>query len=258
MQFLKITKKESFIIVEMQRAKVNAINLQMVNELRAVFKETEADEGIQGMILMGLPSVFSAGLDLVELYSYDKEKMREFFIAFGSMHVEMVKFPKPLICGITGHSPAGGTVIAITADHRIMAEGEKYGIGLNELAVNVQISTNLINGYAFWLGQSQAYKNVMAGRLLSPKEALAQGLVDEVVPMDEILERAEERMEQYLEANNGILLNTKAKLRKPWIDSFVNEAIGLEELAQAEAVWWSPEVRQRMQMFIHFLKNRKK
>lgn len=258
MQFLKITKKENYAIIAMQRPKVNAINFQMVEELRTVFKDMDADEAIRGVILMGMPHVFSAGLDLVELYGYDKDKMREFFIAFGSMHVEMVKFSKPFICGVTGHSPAGGTVIAIAADHRIMAEGEQFGIGLNEVAVNVQITTNLIRGYSFWLGESQAYKNVMAGKLLSPNEALKQGLVDEVVPVEQVLASAEERMEQYLEANYDIIRNTKAKLRKPWMEDFADDELAEEELAQAEAIWWSPEVRKRMEMFIYMLKNRKK
>ncbi len=54
---------------------------------------------------------------------------------FGSMYNELAKFPKILICAITGHSPAGGTVLAIQADYRIMADGPKYTIGLNEVAV---------------------------------------------------------------------------------------------------------------------------
>jgi len=60
----------------------------------------------------------------------------------------------------------------------------------------------------------------MAGKLLNKQEALRDGLVDEVVPMEEVLPRAEKRMKKYLQANSDILFNTKAKLRKEWLDKF--------------------------------------
>jgi len=195
---------------------------------------------------------------LIELYDYDEAKMKEFFISFGTMHVELVKFSKPFICAITGHSPAGGTVVAITSDYRIMAEGEKYTMGLNELAVNVQISTNLIHSYGVWLGQSKAYRHIMAGKLLNNEESLRDGLVDEVVPMEEVLPRAEKRMKKYLQANPDILKNTKANLRREWIQALENNPDAEAELKLVQEVWWSPDVRMRMQMFKVMMANKKK
>lgn len=258
MQYINISQKEDYVIVHMNRAKVNAINFQMVNEIRETFKKLQKDDKVKGVILTGFPGVFSAGLDLIELYDYDEEKTLEFFKAFGMMHIEMVKFPKPFICAVTGHSPAGGTVLAITADYRIMAEGEKYTLGLNEVAVNVQISNNFIYSYSVWLGHSKAYRHILAGKLLNNQEALTDGLVDEVVPMEEVLPRAEKIMKKYLEANTDILINTKAKLRKDWWEKIdANDATAQEELAQVQAVWWSPDVRMRMQMFKAMLKAKK-
>lgn len=160
MSFLNIENKGKYVIVQMNRPKVNAINFDFVNEFRATFQSLEKNDEVEGVILTGLPGVFSAGLDLFELYDYDRAKMTEFFIAFGRMHLELVRFTKPFICAITGHSPAGGTVIAVAADYRVMADNEKFSIGLNEVAVNIQISDNLIHAYAFWLGQNAAYRNI--------------------------------------------------------------------------------------------------
>lgn len=247
MDYIEIEKKSEYVIITMNRPKVNAINHQMVNEIRSTFKAMQEDDSVNGVILTGLTGVFSAGLDLIELYDYDEAKMREFFIDFGSMYVELAKFTKPFICAITGHSPAGGTVIAIAADYRVMAEGEKYGIGLNEVAVNVQISTNLIEAYSFWLGKSLAYRYVLEGKLLNNKEALDARLVDEVVPMEEVLSKAESRMKHYLQADRNIWLNTKTKLRGEWLEKLDEQ--NEEELVEALTIWWSPEVRMKMQMF---------
>jgi 3,2-trans-enoyl-CoA isomerase len=247
MDYLEIEKKGEYAIVTMNRAKVNAVNFQMVNEIRSTFKAMQEDDSVSGVILTGRTGVFSAGLDLIELYDYDEVKIREFFIAFGLMYVELAKFTKPFICAITGHSPAGGTVIAIAADYRVMAAGEKYGIGLNEVAVNVQITTNLIEAYSFWLGKSLAYRYILEGKLLNTKEALEARLVDEVVPMEEVLPKAEARMKHYLQADRNIWLNTKTKLRGEWLEKLKEQSE--EELDEALKVWWSPEVRMKMQMF---------
>jgi len=257
MEFLKFDKKEDYVILQLNRPKVNAINLQMSEEMRKAFRELDADDSVKGVILTGFPGVFSAGLDLIELYEYDEATMKEFFVSFGMLHVEMVKFSKPLICAITGHSPAGGTVLAITADYRIMAEGEKFSLGLNEVAVNMQITSNLIYSYGIWLGQSKAYKHIMAGKLLNNEEALRDGLVDEVVPIEEILPRAEKKMQQYLQATPDILKNTKAHLRREWIHVLENNPKSEEDLQLIQDVWWSPDVRMRMQMFKAMLASRK-
>ncbi len=247
MEYLEIEKKDQYAIVTMNRPKVNAINFQMVNEIRSTFKSMQEDDSVDGVILTGRTGVFSAGLDLIELYDYDEAKIRDFFTAFGLMYVELARFSKPFICAITGHSPAGGTVIAIAADYRVMADGEKFGIGLNEVAVNVQISTNLIEAYSFWLGKSLAYRYILEGKLLNNQEALAANLVDEVVAMEDVLPKAEERMKHYLRADRNIWLNTKTKLRNEWLEK-LNEH-NEDELNEALSVWWSPEVRMKMQMF---------
>jgi 3,2-trans-enoyl-CoA isomerase len=256
MQYINTTRKNDYAIVQMQRGKVNALNHDMVEEIRATFKQLADDESVRGVIITGIPNIFSAGLDLIELYDYDKDKMKDFFISFGSMHLELAFFKKPLIAAINGHSPAGGTVIAIAADYRIMAEGEKFTMGLNEVAVNIQITHNLIEAYAFWIGRGNAHRYVLEGKLLNGQEAFACGLVQELCPGDEVLSRAEQKMKHYLKADNNILINTKTKLRKTWFDSLQLEAsVDLEESTR---VWWSPEVRTKMKMYVDFLANKNK
>jgi len=255
MKFLSIQNKGEYVIVQMQRPKVNAINFDFVKEFRSTFQALEADKNVRGVILTGLSGVFSAGLDVVELYEYDETTMTEFFTAFSRMHVELVQFSKPFICAITGHSPAGGTVIAVAADYRVMADNEKFSIGLNEVAVNIQISDNLIEAYSFWLGRNAAYRNILEGNLLNPQAALAGGLVDEVVPLEQVLAKAETKMQHYLKAEPSILLNTKAKLRKNW---WANLKEDEDELRITNEIWWSPTVRTKMKGLINYIKNRKK
>jgi len=256
MNTLEVTYKDEYAIVQMNRGKVNVINFEMVQELRTIFKTLENKAEVKGVILTGQPHYFSAGLDLIELFQYDKPQMKDFFISFGALYLELVQFKKPFISAITGHSPAGGCVLAVASDNRYMADGEKYVIGLNEVAVNIQISQNLTEVYAFWMGDGLASRYIMEGKLLSAKEALAAGLVDELVPLEHVLARAEKQMRHYLKADQEILINTKAKVRKHLLDKLdLNTENALKE---ANELWWKPEIRVKMKAYVESFSSKKK
>ena len=256
MSNLILNKKEGYTIVQMNRGKVNAINREMVSELKQTFETLEKDSNVKGVILTGQPHYFSAGLDLIELYQYNKEEISEFFSAFGSLYLQLVQFKKPFISAITGHSPAGGTVLAVTSDNRYMAKGEKYVIGLNEVAVNIQISQNLTEVYAFWMGDGLSSRYILEGKLLNGNEAVSAGLVDELVPLENVLEAAEKKMKNYLQADQEILVNTKAKLRKHlWDKLDLNAENSLKEAAE---LWWKPEIRAKMKAYVESFSSKRK
>ncbi len=256
MNTLNLIKKEGYTIVQMNRGKVNALNHEMVQELRKAFRDIENDDQVQGAILTGQPHYFSAGLDLIELYDYDHEQIKGFFRDFGALYIELMQITKPIIAAITGHAPAGGCVLAVTCDNRILADGNNYGIGLNEVAVNIQISQNLIETYAFWIGHGLASRYVLEGKLLTGTEALSAGLIDELVPLAQVLPRAEAKMQKYLEADQEILLNTKNKLRKNLLDKLDVDAEN--SLKEAVILWWKPQIRKKMQVFVQQLATKNK
>ncbi|MEM9141890.1 MAG: enoyl-CoA hydratase/isomerase family protein [Bacteroidota bacterium] len=256
MNTIRITKKSEYTLVQMHHGKVNAIDLEMVQELRQVFREIENDEGTKGVILSGQPHYFSAGLDLIQLFHYNKAQITDFFGAFGALYVELVQFAKPFISGITGHAPAGGCVLAVTSDNRYMAQGEPYRIGLNEVAVNIQISQNLTEAYAFWMGPGLAHRYILEGKLLTGAEAVSAGLVDELVPLDQVVGRAEITMQHYLQADQEIWVNTKKSVRKHWLKRLDRD--GKDALREAEVLWWKPEIRAKMEAYITEFSNKKK
>lgn len=256
MNTLQLTKTQDYCIVQLNRGKVNAINHEMVRELRKVFSEMEGDKAVKGVILTGQPRYFSAGLDLIELIQYDQKQIKDFFHDFGALYLELVQFSKPLIAAITGHAPAGGCVLAVTCDYRVMAKGEPYRIGLNEVAVNIQISQNLIEAYAFWIGEGLANRYILEGKLLSGPEALAAGLVDDLVPLEEVREQAETRMKHYLRADDEIWTNTKKKLRKHWLNKLDLDAGN--SLKEAATLWWKPEIRAKMEAYVATFSNKNK
>ena len=256
MNTLQLTNKTNYLLVEMHRGKVNAINFEMVQELRRVFADVAADPQIKGVILSGQEHYFSAGLDLIELIDYDEYQITEFFSAFGNLYQELVRFDKPFIAAITGHAPAGGCVLAVTSDNRFMASGDNYRIGLNEVAVNIQISQNLTEAYSFWMGEGLASRYILEGKLLTASEAYSAGLVDALVPMEEVLSTAESKMKTYLRADPKIWRNTKIKLRKHWRSKLDTDPEN--SLQEAATLWWKPEIRAKMKAYVSSFSNKSK
>lgn len=254
MNTIKVTKKDSYAIVQLNRGKVNAINHKMVKELRTSIKEISEDDQMRGLILTGIPKFFTAGLDVIELYSYDKDQITNFFEDFAGLFLDLVTFEKPLISAITGYSPAGGCVMAVACDYRVMAKGEKYTIGLNEVAVNIQISKNLIDAYSFWIGSGLAHKYILNGKLLKVDEALEVGLIDEAIELEEVLPRAEKQMQKYLSFHQGIFKTTKQKLREDWLKKLERDP--KKDLKEAADMWWQPEIRARLKAFIDSLQKK--
>ena len=256
MNTLQLIKKQDYTIVQMNRGKVNAINHEMVQELRQTFREFQNDQEVKGVILTGQPHYFSAGLDLIELFQYNESQINDFFGAFGALFQELAQFSKPFIAAITGHAPAGGCVLAVTCDNRYMAIGDQYVIGLNEVAVNIQISQNLTEAYAFWMGEGLANRYILEGKLLTGQEAVSAGLVDALVPLDQVLDYAEGKMQLYMKADQEIWVNTKKKLRKHWLDKLDQDA--KNSLKEAATLWWKPEIRAKMEAYVQSFSNKKK
>jgi 3,2-trans-enoyl-CoA isomerase len=180
MNTIKVRIKDKIAVLSLDRGRSNAINSEMVSELHQMIRNIENDDSIAGLIITGKEGFFSAGLDLIELYNYDEDQIREFWVEFLSLVTSMVSFKKPMIAAISGHSPAGGCVLAICCDYRVMAEG-KFIIGLNEVPVGIIVPESIFHLYAFWLGNAPAYRALLEGKLMNTQEALSAGLVDEVV-----------------------------------------------------------------------------
>jgi len=251
MEFIKIIQKGNYAILQMDRGKSNPINQQFVSEFNEALAQLEKDEKILGVIINGKEHFYSAGLDIPELYQYDKATFSQFWKSFLEMIRQLSMFSKPLIAAITGHAPAGGCIIANGCDYRVMAEGN-YKIGLNEVPVGIVVPRGIYAQYSMWLGTRNAYQYLMEGKLYSPEHAKIIGLVDEVVPLDKVLETAENKLKHYLQFEQSGWKLTKAQLRKSVIAEM--NSLTEAEMQMFQKQWWSEPVRQILGAFIEKLK----
>jgi 3,2-trans-enoyl-CoA isomerase len=251
--YLQISERKGYQVVALDRGRANALEQQVVDELREHFRRTAEDPAVGGIVLSGKERFFSAGLDLVVLYDYNPEQMAHFWRSFMALMQEMAAWPKPLVAAVTGHAPAGGCLLALTADYRVMARGE-YIIGLNEIPVGITVPQAIFNLYRFWIGQQHAYTMLLEGRVVKPEEALQLGMVSELASDDDVLEQAEKQLRRYLGFHPQTWRNSKANLRRELISGLEMDFDAV--FGPALQLWFSPEVRAMVQVMVEGLKSK--
>jgi 3,2-trans-enoyl-CoA isomerase len=254
MSTFQLNIRDRLAIITLDKGRSNPINHQMIRELLEVIKSLESDQNVGGLILTGKEGFFSSGVDLIEAYDYDQEQSRLFWTDFLTLQAELAAFKKPIVAAISGHSPAGGCVLAICCDYRVMARGE-FIIGLNEIPVGIIVPDFVFSLYAFWLGEKKAYQSLLEGKLFNVDEALQYGLVDEVCAFESLLSTAEKKLRTYMKLNPVTWGQSKLNLRKELLHKI--SADNTETLNHMLKQWWAPETRQGLQMMIQNLKSKK-
>lgn len=253
MNTINVTIKDRLAIITLNRNKSNALNREMITELNDMLHNIANDANIGGVMITGRESFFSAGLDLIELYSYNEEEIKSFWLLFLEFSANIVAFKKPMVAAINGHAPAGGCVIALACDGRVMAEG-KFIIGLNEVPVGIIVPDSIFKLYAFWLGEANAGRSLLEGKLFSPEEALAIGLVDELVNPNSIMTAAERRIRKYMAFEPNTWQQTKLNIRKELIAVTAADQSATLEIMLKQ--WWSPATRGLLKMIIDNLQKK--
>jgi len=132
---LELINHDTICEIKLARPPVNALNLELVRALRIAIDDN-IREGARGIVLSGAQGLFSAGVDVPALLTCDRAGVREYWREFFALCATLARAPIPLVAAISGHSPAGGAVLALFCDYRVMAEGP-YRIGLNEVQVGL-------------------------------------------------------------------------------------------------------------------------
>ena len=197
--------------LRLERPPANALAPELVTALAAAVRAAPG-EGAEALVLSGAPGMFSAGLDVPYLLTLDRAGIAEAWAGFYDLLRALAGSPVPIAAAITGHSPAGGAVLAIFCDRRVMAEG-RYAIGLNEVQVGIPLPPALFGALQRVVGQRAAERLAVAGEMVSPDEALRVGLVDELSPPEEVVERALEWCRGLLALPRGPMLRTRDRAR---------------------------------------------
>lgn len=238
--------QDDLTLLRLDHGKASALDLEFCNAIADAIIELDARAATRAIVLTGTGSIFSAGVDLFRIVENGAEYVRAFLPALDRVFHSLFACRKPVVGAVNGHAIAGGAIMALCCDHRVMAEGNGR-IGTPELLVGVPYPAIVIEIMRFALPARQLQRTAYMGESLLPADALARGLVDEVVAADVTVERAFEVARAYAAVPAASWELTKRQLRGPALDS----AAARSSLApEIEATWSSPEVLGGIQDYL--------
>ncbi|KAK3588949.1 hypothetical protein CHS0354_043118 [Potamilus streckersoni] len=216
---LTVTMDDKTGIAEMSlnRPPVNSLSLEFMTEINIALEKLEHEKFCRGVIITSaIPKIFSAGLDILEMYQPKPERLSEFWKTLQDMWLLLFGSRLTTIAAINGHSPAGGALVAMSCDYRIMAPG--FNIGLNETQLGIVPPFWFIDTMMHTIGSRQTELCCQKGLMLSTEEAARIGLVDKVVPLDQIASEAKAEMQSWLKIPVAAKLITKQTIRAPILE----------------------------------------
>jgi enoyl-CoA hydratase len=186
-----IEKRGSLATVTLDRPKVlNALNAATFAELNSAFDELASDGDVRVVLLSGAGErAFAAGADIRELAAVNGDEGRAFSLRGQAVFRKIETLGKPVIACVRGFALGGGCELALACTLRIAAEDAKFG--------QPEVKLGVIPGYGGsqrlprLVGRGAALKLLLTGAIIDATEALRIGLVDEVVPAAELMQRAE-------------------------------------------------------------------
>ena len=179
------------------------------------------------VLASSLPTVFCAGLDIMEMHQPDPQRLRQFWHSFQQVYLDLYGSRLATIAAIAGHAPAAGCMLALSCDYRIMASAppsdpkKAFTIGLNETKLGIVAPPWLGQQFIDIIGHRHAELGLSLGLLYQPDQALAIGLVDELVPQQDVLKRSQDEAAKWGQIPPKARFASKMLTRKSKLDNLV-------------------------------------
>ena len=240
MDFVTVEINERIATVTLKRGKVNALNGSVVDELRESFRALEADHNLKAVILTGAGRFFSFGFDIPEFLSFSKEAFSDYLTSFTDLYTYLFSYPKPVVAALNGHTIAGGCMLALACDHRVMAAG-KGKISLNEIAFGASVFAGCTEMLRFWVGSATATEILYSGDMYSAEKAMRLGLVQAVSDKEDLISQAEQIASDLGSKHSRAFAGIKSLLRKSVAEEMIKrerESIrAFVDIWYAEPTW---------------------
>ncbi|MFG1816728.1 enoyl-CoA hydratase/isomerase family protein [Kribbella sp. NPDC049174] len=187
-EFVNLTVSEGVGTIRLDRPKMNALNVQVQEEIRAAAVEATANDDVCAVVIYGGERVFAAGADIKEMADMSYADMVKRSGPLQSSLSAVAAIPKPTVAAITGYALGGGCELALCADYRIAAEDAK--LGQPEILLGIIPGAGGTQRLSRLIGASKAKDLIYTGRFADAAESLSLGLVDKVVPAAEVYDAA--------------------------------------------------------------------
>ena len=193
-ELVRLEKADGIGTIRLDRPPMNALNVQVQDEIQQAAAEATDDASIRAIIVYGGEKVFAAGADIKQMLDMTYTDMSARAAALTRALGSVARIPKPVVAAIAGYALGGGCEIALACDWRIAAADAK--LGQPEISLGIIPGAGGTQRLPRLVGPARAKDLIMSGRLVGAEEALAMGLIDRIVPAGESVYEAAVAMVQ--------------------------------------------------------------
>ena len=244
MSYIDLTIGKEIVTITLNRPKVNALNDQVVKELQEAFHIVEHNDSAKVVILTGQGSFFSFGFDVPGFMPYRKEQFRDYVASYSTLVKRIFMFPKPVIAALNGHAVAGGTVLAMACDRRIMISG-RAKIALNEMTFGSTVFSCVTETLKYAVGAKGAEQILYSGKMYSAQEALSLGLVDMIAGEDEFEKVVSKCANDFTGKDIPAFASIKKMLKQETLNNI--ERLEKETISEFVGIWYSDSTRKQLE-----------
>lgn len=231
--------------LRLARPPVNALDPALCRALITTLDAAVAD-GVDAVVLSGAPGIFSAGLDVPHLMALgqDRQALHAGWGAFFGAARSLAALRIPVVAALTGHAPAGGCVLSLCCDYRVMARSpnpvKPFMIGMNETQVGLAVPEGAQQLMRRVIGPYRAERLLVSGSMVAADEALRLGLVDTVVEVDQVVPHALEWLSTLLALPRAPMLLTRSLARADLVRALQPENLDLERFVEG---WYDADTQ---------------
>lgn len=246
---VELAVENGLCVMRFGRAHGNAINDELAGDLIGAVHEVEADERVRGVLLASSGKLFSPGLDLRELIELDRPGMQRFLDRFNACMLMLYTLSKPLVAAIHGPAIAGGFLLTLNADWRILRRGAR--VGLAELQVGVPFPFGVAMVLRESVPRARLEELALFGRNYDDHQALEAGLVHEVLPEEGFEASCLRRLDELAAKDRIAFAVTKRYLRSATVERI--RANDPQFTADFLESWFSPGTQRRIRSVVDAL-----
>lgn len=206
------------LTLRLAHGKASVLDMELLEAISASLDEARANNKADAVILTGSGTIFSAGVDLKKILDGGMDYANQYIPVLDRVLEELFTFPKPIVAAVNGHAIAGGCILALACDYKIMATG-KGRMGIPELKVGVPFPSSAFEIVRFSVPKSQAQALFYRAETMLAEEAQSRGMVDELAEPDALQERAQQVAEELGAIAFDTFVLTKQMLRSPSISA---------------------------------------
>ncbi len=213
---LKTHIEDKILIAQLAGGKTSAMDLQTLRDLLQAVDQVNTKAEIKGMILTGQNRFFSTGFDLNTFIAFETLEEAGGFIALADqVFFKVFSCAKPVVCAMNGHAVAGGLLIGMASDYRLLSNHPKTRVGMSEINIGVPLSAVQTAVMRFGLDTDITYRDLIYfGELMGPEDALKKKIVDELLPPEALMDRAKTIVSSWMDTPGTPFIRLKQEFRR--------------------------------------------